>query len=38
VEDGIATVTLNLLEKLNAFTSQVMTELIAVFDLDRRGP
>jgi enoyl-CoA hydratase/carnithine racemase len=32
VEDGIATITLNRPEKLNAFTSQMMSELIDAFD------
>ncbi len=32
VEDGIATLTLNRPEKLNAFTTRMMTELIAAFD------
>ena len=33
VEDGIATITLNRADKLNAFTAKMMVELIAVFDL-----
>ncbi|MDR3513493.1 MAG: crotonase/enoyl-CoA hydratase family protein [Caulobacteraceae bacterium] len=32
VEDGIATITLNRPDKLNAFTTQMMLELIAAFD------
>lgn len=32
VEEGIATITLNRPEKLNAFTATMMTELIAAFD------
>jgi enoyl-CoA hydratase/carnithine racemase len=32
VEDGIATVTLNRPDRLNAFTAQMMADLIAVFD------
>jgi enoyl-CoA hydratase/carnithine racemase len=33
VEDGIATVTLNRPEKLNAFNTQMMRDMIAAFDL-----
>ena len=33
VDEGIATVTLNRPEKLNAFTAKMMAEMIAVFDL-----
>ncbi|HEX7759924.1 MAG TPA: crotonase/enoyl-CoA hydratase family protein [Caulobacteraceae bacterium] len=33
VADGIATITLNRPEKLNAFTTQMMSDLIAAFDL-----
>ncbi|HEY2480683.1 MAG TPA: crotonase/enoyl-CoA hydratase family protein [Caulobacteraceae bacterium] len=33
VEDGIATITLNRPEKLNAFTAKMMAEMIAAFDL-----
>jgi enoyl-CoA hydratase/carnithine racemase len=32
VEDGIATITLNRPERLNAFTSQMMADMIAAFD------
>ena len=32
VDDGIATVTLNRPEKMNAFTTQMRDELVAVFD------
>jgi len=32
VEDGIATITLNRPDRLNAFTSQMMAEMIAAFD------
>ena len=32
VEDGIATITLHRPEKMNAFTTRMMTELIAAFD------
>ena len=33
VDEGIATITLNRPEKLNAFTARMMMELIAAFDL-----
>jgi len=33
VEDGIATITLNRPERLNAFTARMMSDLIAAFDL-----
>jgi enoyl-CoA hydratase/carnithine racemase len=33
VEDGIATITLNRPERLNAFTARMMADLIAAFDL-----
>ena len=33
VEDGIATITLNRPDRLNAFTNQMMTDMIAAFDL-----
>ncbi|HWA62247.1 MAG TPA: crotonase/enoyl-CoA hydratase family protein [Caulobacteraceae bacterium] len=33
VEDGIATITLNRPDKLNAFTAKMMQEMIAAFDL-----
>jgi enoyl-CoA hydratase/carnithine racemase len=32
VEDGLATITLNRPEKLNAFTTQMMSDMIAAFD------
>ena len=32
VEDGIATITLNRPDKLNAFTGQMMADMIAAFD------
>lgn len=33
VEDGVATITLNRPERLNAFTARMMSEMIAAFDL-----
>ena len=33
VEDGIATITLNRPDKLNAFNTQMMQDMIAAFDL-----
>ncbi|MGI8839456.1 MAG: enoyl-CoA hydratase-related protein, partial [Caulobacteraceae bacterium] len=33
VEEGIATITLNRPERLNAFTTAMMVEMIAAFDL-----
>ena len=33
VDDGIATITLNRPDKLNAFTAQMMADMIAAFDL-----
>jgi enoyl-CoA hydratase/carnithine racemase len=33
VEDGVATITLNRPDKLNAFTTQMMSDMIAAFDL-----
>ena len=33
VEDGIATITLNRPEKMNAFTAQMRDDLVAAFDL-----
>src|SRR5665213_3573886 len=32
VEDGVATITLNRPDKLNAFTNQMMSDMIAAFD------
>ncbi|MDO9249757.1 MAG: enoyl-CoA hydratase-related protein, partial [Phenylobacterium sp.] len=32
VEDGIATITLNRPDKLNAFNTQMMKDMIAAFD------
>ena len=33
IDDGIATLTLNRPEKMNAFTGKMMQEIIAAFDL-----